>query len=59
MQNNNAYKDLSKIGELRTSPSTNALSLCQKRYYNNLNFIFNLPINPTSINLMLYYFQLY
>ena len=33
MQNNNVYKDLSRIGELRTSPSTDALSLCQECYY--------------------------
>ena len=33
MQNNNVYKDLSRISELRTSPSTDALSLRQERYY--------------------------
>ena len=34
MQNNNVYRDLSKISKLRTSPSTNALSFCQECYYN-------------------------
>jgi hypothetical protein len=37
MQNNNIYKDLSRISELKTSPSTNTLSLCQEHYHNNLN----------------------
>jgi hypothetical protein len=56
-QNNNVYKNLSRIGKLRTSPSTNALSLYQERYYNNLNLTFN-PMNPTPTNPTLHYFQL-
>jgi hypothetical protein len=52
MQNNNVYRDLSKIGELRTSPSTDARSLCQECYhdkpradmYTNLNRQNTVPI---------------
>ena len=53
MQNNNVYKDLSKISKLRTSPFTNALSLCQEYYYNNLNFTFDLyKLNPYEPDLI-------
>ena len=55
MQNNNIYKDLSRISKLKTSPSTDILSFCQEYYYNNFNLTFNF-INLTPINLTLYYF---
>ena len=38
------YKDLSRIGELRTSPSTDALSLCQERYHDKSHA--DTPMNP-------------
>jgi hypothetical protein len=68
MQNNNIYKDLSRIGKLRTSPFTNTLSLCQECYYNKILCRYaykhkltrlraDLPIEPTP-SLVLYCYGL-
>ena len=53
MQNNNVYKDLSRISKLRTSPSTDALSLCQEYYYNNLNFTYKPNLYKSNLILFL------
>ena len=48
MQNNNIYKDLSRISKLRTSPFTDALSLYQEYYYNKTPCQYAYGTNPVT-----------